>query len=155
MSSEVLNRRLSTSGEPFERSFCFTTRAAPLGRRRTERRPVPAHVMETSAGRVGARGMLGLVGAGSSPSSPRRHPRLHSPSSRRRGGRLEARGEQGQNRKGSQRSRSRAALWPEGRHLCNILEGPGIGEWPEKPGAALGVAESDTTERRNWTEPSP
>ena len=26
MSSEVLKRRLSTSGEPFERSFCFTTR---------------------------------------------------------------------------------------------------------------------------------
>ena len=26
MSSEVLNRRLSTSGEPFERSFCFTMR---------------------------------------------------------------------------------------------------------------------------------
>lgn len=89
-SSGVLNRQQSMSGEPFGWSGPDDGRAAPLGRGRTECRPVPAHVTAISAGRGGARGMLGLVVALPLPSSlqhppPPSSPRsLHCPAGRQR-----------------------------------------------------------------------
>lgn len=76
-SSRVLNRRLSTSGEPFGVLFAPQRRAAPhLGRGGSERRPGPSPRDEDlrGEGRGGTHGMLGLVVG-----PPLLLPSLHAP----------------------------------------------------------------------------
>ena len=170
MSSEVLKRRLSTSGEPFERSFCFTTRGCTprTPPNWTSPRPCPRDGDLRGEGRrprnagTGRRRPLPLLPQ-ASPPAPLPRPAGGGAGSWRRG----------ECRDRTAKPPSVLAVWSSGSFLavlgvfsrCSLtrrqtsLQHIG-GPWSwwmarEAWRSPWGRKASDTTERRNWTELSP